>query len=116
VSCGGGIVLRPENCELLRQGIVLYLQAPPEVLAARLARDPVAAQRPSLTGGGVVDEVRQVLAERGATYLSCAHAVLPADAPLAELTDLALKEIERLGGLRRVQGQPQGQDSGQMGF
>jgi len=98
VSCGGGIILREDNCELLAGGIVLYLKAPAEVLAQRLENNPLAAQRPSLTGGGVVDEVRQVLAQRGALYLSCAHAVLPADAPLPELLELALAEILRLGG------------------
>ncbi|MDR3640047.1 MAG: shikimate kinase AroL [Humidesulfovibrio sp.] len=100
VSCGGGIVLAQENCDLLARGIVLYLKAPAEVLAGRLEKSPLAAQRPSLTGGGVVDEVRQVLAERGGIYLSCAHAVLPADAPLTELVDLALAEVTRLGGAK----------------
>ena len=36
VSCGGGIVLAQDNCELLQRGIVLYLKAPAEVLAERL--------------------------------------------------------------------------------
>lgn len=104
VSCGGGIVLRADNREMLASGIVLYLKAPAEVLAERLAHNPLSAQRPSLTGGGVVDEVRQVLSERGAAYLNCAHAVLAADLPLGELTDLALTEIDRLGGLRHRAG------------
>lgn len=102
VSCGGGVVLRQENRDLLKLGVVLYLKADEEVLAARLTKNPEAAQRPSLTGAGVVEEIRQVLAERGALYLSCAHAVLPADAPLAELEALALAEITRLGGMRRA--------------
>jgi shikimate kinase len=100
VSCGGGIVLAEDNCGLLAGGIVLYLKAPAEVLAERLQRDPLEAQRPSLTGGDVVNEVRQVLAERGALYLSCAQAVLPAQAPLSELVELALAEITRLGGIK----------------
>lgn len=102
VSCGGGIVLRQENRDLLAKGIVLYLKASAEVLAGRLARDPLETQRPTLTGGGVVDEVSQVLAERGAIYLACANAVLPAEAPLPELMELALAEIERLGGIQRA--------------
>lgn len=101
VSCGGGIVLRQENRDLLATGIVLYLKAGAEALAERLLRNPLEAQRPTLTGGGVADEVRQVLAERGAIYLSCAHAVLPAETPLPQLVALALAEIERLGGIRR---------------
>lgn len=102
VSCGGGIVLRQENRDMLATGIVLYLKASAEVLAERLMRNPLEAQRPTLTGGGVVDEVSQVLAERGALYLACANAVLPAEAPLPELVELALAEVERLGGLRRA--------------
>lgn len=100
VSCGGGIVLRQENRDLLATGIVLYLKAGAEALAERLMRNPLEAQRPTLTGGGVADEVRQVLAERGAIYLACAHAVLPAETPLPQLVTLALAEIERLGGIR----------------
>ncbi|MHC1752803.1 shikimate kinase AroL [Humidesulfovibrio sp.] len=102
VSCGGGIVLRQENRDLLATGIVLYLKAGAEALAERLLRNPLEAQRPTLTGGGVADEVRQVLAERGAIYLACAHAVLPAETPLPQLVTLALAEIERLGGMRRA--------------
>jgi shikimate kinase len=98
VSLGGGAVLRQDNRELISRGIVLYLKAPAEVLAARLERSPLAAQRPSLTGGGVADEVRRVLDERGAVYGACAHAVLAADLPLRELEKLALAEIARLGG------------------
>jgi shikimate kinase len=96
VSCGGGIVLRPQNAEVLARGIVLYLQAPAEVLAERLARNPENAQRPSLTGQSIVDEVRQVLAERAGLYESLAHAALPADAPLAELVEQALAVVKRL--------------------
>jgi hypothetical protein len=55
VSCGGGIVLREENRARLCGGIVLYLKASPEALAERLLRNPLEAQRPSLTGGGVAE-------------------------------------------------------------
>ncbi|OIO05357.1 MAG: hypothetical protein AUJ49_01440 [Desulfovibrionaceae bacterium CG1_02_65_16] len=98
VSCGGGIVLEEDNRELLQRGIVLYLQAPAEILAGRLMRNPIEAQRPPLTGDGVVDEITRVLDEREPLYRGCANAVLPADAPLPELTELALAEIARLGG------------------
>jgi shikimate kinase len=37
VACGGGIVLREENRRMLARGLTLYLRAPAEVLAARLA-------------------------------------------------------------------------------
>lgn len=96
VSCGGGLVLRQENREVLEKGIVLYLQAPAEVLAERLLRNPENAQRPSLTGQSIADEVRQVLAERAPLYEGLARITLQADAPLEQLVELALAEIKRL--------------------
>ena len=77
VATGGGVVLRPENRELLRRsGPVVWLRASPEVMWARVAEDPSSAdRRPNLAGGGL-DEMRQVLAAREALYRECAdHAV-----------------------------------------
>lgn len=92
VATGGGMVLAPENRRFMRQrGTVLYLAAPVEALARRLARDPQAAQRPSLTGLEMVEEVRQVLAERQPLYEEAAHHTLDATAPPAEICAAALR-------------------------
>ena len=104
VSCGGGMVLREENRELLATGRVFYLKAPVELLAERLERNPENAQRPSLTGQSIADEVRQVLAEREALYLGCARVVLSADAPLEALVDEAMIEIDRQEGRQKGRG------------
>ncbi len=95
VGCGGGIVLREENRAVLSTGIVCYLKTAPEVLADRLMQDPNEAQRPSLTGKSVVDEVREILAERASLYEACADVVLP-QASLAIVVERAVKEIGRL--------------------
>lgn len=79
IGCGGGIVLRQENREILKTGVTIYLKAEPEELARRLLNDPNEAQRPSLTGKSVVDEVREVLAERAPLYEGCADAVVTGD-------------------------------------
>jgi shikimate kinase len=76
VGCGGGIVLRPENCEILKTGVTLYLQVGVDTLAARLARDPNEAQRPSLTGQSVTDEVLAILKARASLYEGCADAIV----------------------------------------
>lgn len=82
ISTGGGIVLKPNNCEYMREnGIVFYLKAPVEVLAARLTANLEPGQRPSLTGKDPVAEIADVLAEREPLYQACAHHVL--DATLA---------------------------------
>lgn len=76
VGCGGGIILREANRTVLKSGVTIYLKAEPEVLAERLLRDPLEAQRPSLTGKSVVDEVRDILAERASLYEGCADVVI----------------------------------------
>ena len=53
--------------------MVVFLDAPVQVLAERLGRNPLNSQRPSLTGQGLVEEISQVLAERRALYEAAAH-------------------------------------------
>ena len=73
IATGGGIVTRDENCKLMKQGgLVFFIDVPVEELARRLSANPEAAQRPSLTGAGLVEEIRQVLAERMEMYTACA--------------------------------------------
>lgn len=93
VATGGGMVLDPENRRFMRDhGIVLYLRAPAAVLAARLSASPNAAQRPSLTGKSIIEEVSEVLAVREALYQDAATHVLDAaaiqEALLAEALSL----------------------------
>lgn len=88
VATGGGMVLGAQNRRMLRQGgLVAYLRGSVELLAHRLAHDPLAAQRPSLTGRPVADEVAEVLAARDALYRQCAHEVLDAGAGVQALVD-----------------------------
>lgn len=94
VACGGGIVLRPGNRELLARGRVLYLRGDAALLAGRLAQDPAEAQRPSLTGKPLTEEVAEVLAQRAPLYESVAHAAL--DAALAP-KDLLQQAVTALG-------------------
>ena len=56
--------------------------APVQVLAERLGRNPLASQRPSLTGKGLVDEIADVLAERRPFYEAAAHHTVDASRPL----------------------------------
>ncbi len=77
IATGGGIVLLKENRELLRTtGICLYIRVPVEEMVRRLKQDPAVAQRPSLTGKGLCEEVADVVREREPLYLQTAHHVL----------------------------------------
>lgn len=96
VGCGGGIVLREANRDVLKTGITLYLKAAPEELARRLMSDPNEAQRPSLTGKSIVEEVREVLSERAPLYEGCADSVLTGES-LEAVVEAAVNAVERLG-------------------
>ena len=81
IATGGGMVLAEENRRFMREnGIVLYLSAPAEVLAARLQANPNAAQRPTLTGKSIAEEVAEVLAVREPLYRETATHILNAAA------------------------------------
>ncbi|WP_264289469.1 shikimate kinase AroL [Duffyella gerundensis] len=74
IATGGGMVLADENRQFMQQhGRVIYLYALPEVLVARLDASPEVAQRPTLTGQPVAEEMAEVLAQREALYQLAAH-------------------------------------------
>src|SRR5262245_13601530 len=54
IALGGGAILREDNRQLIKSsGKVVWLQASPETLLARIHADPTTAERrPNLTGQG----------------------------------------------------------------
>lgn len=77
IDAGGGAVLRPENAALLaKNGFCIWLKADVETIAARIGGD---ANRPSLTGKGLVEEIAEVLAAREPLYRAAADLVLSTD-------------------------------------
>ena len=89
VATGGGVVLASENRELLKDPVHLtvYLQADPELICARLARDPRPGQRPALSQMDFQEEVRSTLNERQSLYWECADIILDANKPLVQLAE-----------------------------
>ncbi len=72
IATGGGVILRPENRELLRHGKVAWLQASPQTIADRLARDATTEERrPDLAQGGLA-EIIELLKAREPLYKACA--------------------------------------------
>ena len=95
VATGGGMVLAEANRRYMREhGRVFFLSAPAEVLAARLRRNPLEAQRPSLTGKSLDDEVREVLEARLPLYQDAAHHELDARQSITDLC-LAVRTLLR---------------------
>ncbi|MCI0379082.1 MAG: shikimate kinase [Gemmataceae bacterium] len=72
IATGGGIVLRPENRELLRRGKVIWLTADAGTIWTRLLQDATTAERrPNLTQGGL-PEIEEMLHTRTPLYAACA--------------------------------------------
>lgn len=75
IATGGGVVLRPENIEILRRdGVVVLLTAPLAELATRLQNNP---HRPSLTGADPAAELAKIWADRREIYEQAADTVVP---------------------------------------
>ncbi|KKZ11216.1 MAG: shikimate kinase [Candidatus Synechococcus spongiarum SP3] len=66
VSTGGGAVARPTNWGTLRQGVVVWLAAPAEVLLKRLRQDPT--PRPLLQCPDPAQRLKELLAAREPLY------------------------------------------------
>jgi len=75
LSVGGGAVLRVENRQALRtNGSVVWLQARPTTLLARIQQDATTgARRPNLTSRGGLEEILQLLDVREPLYRETAH-------------------------------------------
>ncbi len=81
IATGGGVILRPENRDLLRQTAwVVWLTADVETLSRRLSQDgSTADRRPSLTGTAPAtapEEIAAVLGVREPLYRECACALV----------------------------------------
>jgi shikimate kinase len=66
VATGGGVVTRPENWGHMRQGVVVWLDAPADLLLTRLRNDPT--PRPLLQADDPASRLQQLLAERQPLY------------------------------------------------
>ncbi|MFM7265171.1 MAG: shikimate kinase, partial [Cyanobium sp.] len=66
VATGGGVVGRPENWGNLRQGVVIWLDAPEELLLWRLRADPT--PRPLLADPDPAARLAALLAHRRPLY------------------------------------------------
>lgn len=81
VAVGGGAVTATENVRRMRSsGKVIWLQASPDTIRRRMQADAgTAANRPSLTGQGSLEEIAAVLAERKPLYAGAAHHLIDTD-------------------------------------
>lgn len=77
VATGGGVVLAAPNTTVMRDsGMVLWLKAKPETLAARVANN---SRRPLLRDGEPLEKLSEILEQRTGQYEAAAHAVIATD-------------------------------------
>lgn len=76
IACGGGAMVNAENRRSARdRGFVVWLEASPEVLAARVETDGVGI-RPMLAGGSPTITLTRLAAARADAYAAAADAVV----------------------------------------
>ena len=81
IACGGGIVIREENRQLLAtSGKCVWLRATSQTICGRLENDSRSSiQRPPLTELGRAEEISQLLEQREPLYTRCADLVIDTD-------------------------------------
>ena len=91
VATGGGAVLVDHNVRLMKaSGPVVWLQAEPATLAARIGDVP---GRPLLIGVDVKNRLSIILGERQAAYAGAADHVVPTDDASVEEVAMKVEEI-----------------------
>ncbi|MCP9932230.1 shikimate kinase [Cyanobium sp. AMD-g] len=101
VATGGGAVTRPENWGHMRQGVVVWLDAPEAELRRRLAADPT--RRPLLEAPDPAGRLQALLQERRPLYAQADLAVVQ-DGGLPAA--VALQVLEALPSVLRDPRQP----------
>ena len=87
LSCGGGVIKRPENIRLLRQnGVILFLDRPLEALT-------VGGGRPLSSS---TDALRAMYTERRPLYLAAADAVVPNHTTVTDAVNAAMEALDEI--------------------
>jgi shikimate kinase len=93
IAVGGGAVLSAENRTALKQaGLLVYLRATPETLAARLTG---VTDRPLLNTGDRVGRIRDLLVARGPIYETAGDVAIDTDRLNLEQTAVEVLEWYR---------------------
>lgn len=88
VSCGGGVVIRPENVENMKQhGKIVYLSATPDTIYQRVKNS---TERPILNGHMNVEYIAALMEKRRALYENAADIRIETD---GKTKDEICKEI-----------------------
>jgi len=95
IAFGAGSILRPQNQVVAsRDSLVVYLKLDAAELWRRAEADPISADtRPNFRGGGL-QEVEEMLQERGPVYHACSNLTLDATASPEALARKVIEALE----------------------
>jgi shikimate kinase len=103
VATGGGVVTRPENWGHMHQGVVVWLDAPPELLLRRLAADP--SPRPLLQTADPESQLTSLLSQRQRLYAQADLHIRQAGEPVEQVAAAVLAQLPTI--LKQRQEPPQ---------
>jgi shikimate kinase len=103
VATGGGVVTRPENWGHMQQGVVVWLDAPPELLLRRLAADP--SPRPLLQTADPESQLSSLLSQRQRLYAQADLHIRQAGEPIEQVAEAVLAQLPTI--LKQRQEPPQ---------
>ncbi|MDA3874751.1 MAG: shikimate kinase [Kiritimatiellae bacterium] len=91
ISCGGGVILRPENVEdLLKEPHVYCLRITPEAVFRRVGNDP---RRPLLQGPNPYRTIKELMASRADLYARFPRQIDVDHLRTSEVVDLILPTL-----------------------
>jgi len=96
IAPGGGFVLDIDNVMALKKnGFIIWLKADPQVVHARMMKDPkTLVQRPTLTGKGILQEIEEVMASRVPFYEQAAEVQL--DTSTMDVAEVVKKVVSMI--------------------
>ena len=89
IATGGGAIMHQQIWNrLMKNGLVVWLTADPQIICQRLAADPATeGQRPSLTSSDILTEVESVLREREPLYRAGSHLEIDSSRSVVEIAE-----------------------------
>lgn len=96
VSCGGGVVLRKKNVDIMRQnGIIILLTASPETILKRVEND---VSRPVLEGKKTIQGIADLMETRREKYEMAADVTIHTDEKsIAQICEEIQEKMRRIG-------------------
>jgi shikimate kinase len=91
VSCGGGIVINPENMALMKEtGICICLSASPQEILKRIG---VTSHRPLLHNADPLDRIQKLLSDRDAYYRQADMIIDTTNLSVEEIVEAVLEKL-----------------------